>query len=524
MKQPILTQAEYEATQLASAYALWAIGDLSWKLDDKQLEVYDLIKSIPTNQFVFEGARKLGKTWLHGILALECAIQNPGKAINWVCGAAISCRKVLLPILEEISLDAPTSCKGHFNSLTNQWILPSDGPARGAYIQLVGAETKADCERARGPSCIVNIIDEAGFLSAEILPYLIDSILSPQQRRVKRKVGSIVGMTLLVSTTPYVPTHPFIKLAEVARSQGCFVSKTIYDSGFQSRKEIDDYIQAEALKKGFTVAELLASPSFRREYLSERVVDDSVVVFPSFYRHRNNIVVAHPRPPGFDRYIYKRVAIDLGMTDKTAIVFGYVDFLNAKIIIEHELLLDKPNTATIAQQLSLAEDTLWSTESSNTSRISRVVDDPHGRVVMDLWDVHKVRADKAIKNDREASINLINVFLQQERLLIDPSCVKLQEQLATAYRNRSGNDFARTEDGHFDLAAALMYFIRDLNLTTNPYPHDFDILTGRTMELSHVRKMREAHNHANSPIPRGLRETLLSDSKFVSNLNKTRKR
>lgn len=493
----------------------WRRGNLSYKIDEDptQWTLYADIKACAGNEYLTEGARKLGKSYLHGVICLETALLNPGKQINWVTNTKLLCRQTLLPILEELSADAPEDCRGRYDSLNGRWLLPNS-----AFIQLVGAETRKDCENSRGPSCILVVCDEAGFIG--LLEYLVDGVLSKQMRRVKRIPGTFVGMTLLVSTTPYAPSHHFCRRADVASLQGNYRKLTIYDSGWETREEIDAYVAREAAKKGLTVEEYTATSSFRREYLSERVIDEEAVVFPEFHRHREKVVRVHPRPVGFEKYIWKRNSIDLGMSDKTGMLLGYTDFTAARIVVERELLLTRPNTKAIAQHVREQEAQLW--PDADSRRTSRVVDDPHGRVVLDLWDLERLRFDKAIKHDRQASIGMIRTHLTAGTLVIDPSCVQLQKQLLEAQPNTSGRDFAEAEDGHYDLCAALMYFVRGLSLTINPYPPEFNTETGRVMPATHpLMARREAMGQGTQ---HGLAGALFGHNNYVAKGSRRRAR
>lgn len=518
--------------------SLWRRGDLRYKIvdDPTQLRLYNRILGTKGRNYVTEGARKLGKSFLHGVIVLELALTNPGKQINWVTATGKLCRQALLPILEEISADAPNGCKGRYDSQNGRWILPNR-----AYIQLVGAETKPDCENARGPSSIATVFDEAGFIG--LLEYMMDAIVKPQMRRVKRRTGSFVGVVLLVSTTPYVPTHYFCKLADLAESKDAYSRFTIYDSGWQTLEEIEAYIADEAAEKGLSVEAFKNTSTFKREYLSIRVIDEDAVVFSEFHdaELRARIVREWARPAGFERWVQKRTAIDLGMSDMTALLFGYVDFLAGKYIIEGEALLTKPNTQTIALVIRFMEGqectdieraVLQSMLSAGTAvlhpvegrlwpgaekhRTSRAVDDPHGRVVLDLWELQKVRTDKAVKHDREASIGIVRSSMPAERLLIHPRCVELVRQLKEAVRGPTKKDFARDEseggNSHFDLAAALMYFVRGLSLTHNPYPPDFDVVSGAVRPQAHPLVQRRAHLQQAQPT--GLAQALLAGNRL----------
>lgn len=508
-----MTPSHIEQNELISAAReqRWLVGDLSWKLDPMQLALYEQTRATRQSLFACEGARKLGKSFAYGAMALETCIQNPKKRVNWAAITGKESRAVLLPILEELSADAPAECKGRHDTQENRWLMPN-----GSYIQLIGAETRQDCEKGRGPSSILSIIDEAGF--HDHLEYLYDSILEPQQRRVDRIPGSFVGMMLIVSTTPYTPAHKFCTMADAAATNGAYARRTIWDSGWQTREEIEQYIAKKAAERNMSVAEFMATTHFRREYLSERVVDEEVVVFPEFNHKRHIIVREHPRPIGFDKYIHKRVSVDLGgMRDKYGFLYGYTDFAAGCIVIEDEALLSKPNTEQVAAEIVEHESRLW--PDAEKGRITRVIDDDTERLIRDLYQIHKVPAAKATKQGpnggRSAAIGMIRTFLQMEVLIIHPRCEQLCRQLLTATRNASGTDFERTPEGHFDLAAALMYFVRDLSLSTNPYPSDLNVLTGRELPAHHPKIARQELLNKEAKHQRGLRAALLAGNRYV---------
>lgn len=496
---------------------LWRAGSLRGKLDPEQKKLYDFFLGVPVKQAVEEGARKLGKSFLFGCIALETAQRNPGKQVNWTSGTAVGCRKTLVPILEEISADAPPDCKGRYDVGTGQWRLPN-----GAAIQIFSAETRDDCDRGRGPSSILNVCDEAGFM--DLLEYLLDSVFAPQQRRVRRVPGSFVGMTLLCSTTPYTPTHPFCVVADAALAGGAYAKRTIYDSGFETLEEIEAYIADEARKKNLSVEAFKATSTFKREFMSERVVDSDVVVFPEFGSIADKVMVPWERPVGFHQFIYKRTAADPGgIRDPTGVLSGYVDFTNAKVVVEGERLLPRPNTKDIFDAIVDLETQLWGPPPDpppgqpylDRSRISRSIDDPTGRVTLDLWELHKLHCAPAVKNDRNASIGLIRTWLVDDTLRIHPRCVELRHQLLTSMSNRTKTDFERNANGHCDLAATLMYFCRGLSVVTNPYPNDFSHETGRTMPDEHpVMARREQMGVGRET--RGLAGAILGGNKFVA--------
>ena len=501
-----------DAITLAARDACWRAGDLTWKLDrgrptGPQRDFYETSRRSSRKTFVNEWARRVGKSFALGVIAVETALRNGGCRINWFQNTSTSVRKSAVPTLDKICFDAPPDCKGSFNSQLGAFVFPN-----GARIYIFGANTQDDADMARGgDDPILTIADEAGFM--DWLKYLLKSIVRHGMRLVRREPHagrSHYGMILVASSTPKDPEHHFVELANLNEVYGSYLKKTIFDTEDPERE-----ISEAATEDGLTVEQYKETEAFQREMLCVRVVLAGALVFPSFHRKKELIVREWPRPVGFERYVQKRVSLDLGggsaKSDKCGLLYGYVDFIAAKVVIEDEKLMTKPNTAQLAEEYKTHEAELW----PEMDRISRCIDDPQGRTVLDLWELHRISTEKATKNDRDASIRLVDTLMQGERLVIHPRCVQLRAQLLKAKKTKQGNDFDRSEEhSHFDLCASLMYFVRDLSLTANPYPADFDVLTGRKKPEHHPIVARRAALGLDNG--HGLQRAITSRGVFVS--------
>lgn len=500
--------ATLAAIKLAARQDRWRAADLQWMLDEgrpdgPQRRIYEKSRDCRSKTFVTEDARRLGKTHAHAIIAVELALKNPGRRINWCQDTAKGVRSAAVPLFEKVCHDAPPECAGEFRDHRSAFEFPN-----GAYIFIFGGDTKKDADNARGgDDPIASFLDEAGFIAW--LKYIYGSIVKPGMRRIRR--AGHFGMTFVASSTPEDLDHYFIELADANAAKGSYVCETI-----EASPDPERFIAEEAEDFGLTVEQFKATDTFKREFMCQRIVNAERVVFPEMHTTKEPVVQARARPIGFEQFVYKRVSCDLGMSDKTGLLFGYADFTAQKAVVEDEVLLTRPNTKQIAEAITAKETELWGelAPDAQRQRMSRVVDDPHGRVVLDLRELHRVSAEKAIKHDRDASIGLIRTWLLAGRLSIHPRCVNLIKQLKTAKKNNSGRDFAEAQEGHFDLAAALMYWVRGLDLTRNPFPPSFDVLTGRKMPDHHPLAARRALMGQTEAVG-GLAGALLSGNKFV---------
>jgi hypothetical protein len=456
--------------------ALWRHGSLEHLLDSNQLDIYRRIMACTTLQFVIEASRKIGKSYLLAVIAFEAAIRSPGKRINYAAPSGKEAVEITFPIMSQIAALAPDDCRPVWKPSIGHWEFPD-----GGFIVLFGADDTASADRGRGPESVLNIVDEGAF--TPVLFYLLESVLAPQTLQTR-------GRTIIGSTPPVSPGHEFADVADNAAALGAYVHRDIYSHGRMTREEIDAYLTQRAQSRGLTLEAYKLTTDFLREYGALRVLDSNLAVLPEFPGVRDEVVVARERPPFFDLYI----SGDPGMDDLTGLLFAVSDFQRSKLLIEHELLLHKANTRTIAEAVQdlLAEFYPVAPDSPGGLRLntvkgeqgiwyavrpySAVIDDSSKRVCADLHGYHGLSFSPAQKDDREAAINVMRLEVAAKKIEIHPRCVHLVRQLGTAVRAKPGGDMARNKrDAHFDLVSSLWYLVRSWNKTHNPYPPDWNL-------------------------------------------------
>ena len=105
----------------------------------------------------------------------------------------------------------------------------------------------------------------------------------------------------------------------------------------------------------------------------------------------------------------------------------------------------------------------------------RVCDGPPQHLA-DLCKLHTFQVSAPRKDRLEAMVNELRLLLKSDAIRIHPRCKQLICELQEAVWNTSRTKFARVQVGekrsHYDLLAALVYFIRAVNKYVNPYPAD----------------------------------------------------
>jgi hypothetical protein len=484
---PSLTRGAvtHDAETWRTLDALWRLGELDHLLDPNQLGMYQGILACPVLQYVIEAGRKVGKSWLLGVIAFEACLRHPRGRVNYAAPTGKECVEITLPIMRQIAELAPEDCRPTWVPSKSHWEFPN-----GAFIVLFGADDEESANKGRGPESVVNIVDEGGF--TPVLNYLVESVLAPQTLQALSEKGMFakrrspwLGRTIIASSPPVSPGHDFATIADAAARVGAYVNRDVYTHGRMTRAEIDAYLTQRAASRGLTLEEFKETSDYQREYGAMRVLDTNLAVIPEFPKVKAAICVARPRPPHFDLYI----AGDPGMDDLTGVLFAVSDFRRSKLLIEHELLLTKANTKTIADEVLavLVREYLSSFDAADSMRVvlekdfafvrrpfSAVIDDATGRICADMQQYHGLDFSPADTKDREASINTTRLEIGGRHIEIHPRCVGLIRQLGTAVRTKVGGDMARSaRDGHFDLVSALRYLVRSWDKQHNPYPADY---------------------------------------------------
>lgn len=438
---------------------LWYMGELSWKLDETQLEIYNFFHNAKDKVIVINCSRRLGKSYLLTIIALELLFKIPKSVVKMAQPEQKMVRMNIRPIINKILRDCPQELRPVFKTQDNVYVFPN-----GSELQLAGTDN-GNQDKLRGGDSHLNIVDEAGFCSD--LPYLINSVLNPTTLLTQ-------GKMLLSSTTPPEPEHEFNMYKEDARIKGNLIVKTVFDavknSEMSKRPRITREMVADIIKN---IPGGEKSDSFRTEYMCETIRNSERAVIPEFGDVESDVVVEWMRPAFFDVY----TSMDIGFKDLTVVLFAYYDFDNGVVVIEDEIVINGPKMTTdyLAQLIKKKEHELW------TSKITGEFQDPYRRisdnnpiVLNDLLILHNLLFLPTQKDNKDAQVNNARIMVGANQVIINPRCKTLISHLRNATWDKTRKDFMRSADnGHFDAVDALVYLLRNLDKTRNPYPKGY---------------------------------------------------
>jgi hypothetical protein len=463
-------------TKLQIKRERWLRGQLTYKLHAGQRVIREKIKASHSQLFVSECARQFGKTFDRVVAAIEEAFRRPKARIKIGTAFHSDLVEFILPSFDAALSDCPDDLRPVFKVQSSKFVFDN-----GSEIKLVGLDRKPN--GLRGNVIDMIILDEAGFISN--LEYLYKSVIIPATtHRPHCRV-------FMISTPPSTPAHSFCDYAAKAELEGGYAKFTIYDNPMVGDATIRRLMDESGGEH---------STTWRREYLCERVLDSNLAIIPEW---KDEFVQEIERDAYYPFY-HKYDAMDLGVSDNTALIFGYYDFLKAKLIIEDEYVINGPELTTELLQTEIKakeRELKWDHMIPAGQKIPylRVSDSNNPLLLQDLSHLHGIHFVPTDKGSLEEMINTLRLMVSKGQIIVHPRCKHLAGCLKYGVWNAKRSEFARSKVyGHFDGLAALVYLVRNLNKNTNPIPpgfqvdHSNQILIYKKHESNAVKDLRRA--------------------------------
>jgi hypothetical protein len=302
----------------------------------------------------------------------------------------------------------------------------------------------------RGTESDLFLIDEAAFVDE--LSYLVDSVAIPQLLTVD---GSKLVMA---SSSPVSPAHDFTDYISEARLNKSYQSYTIHDGGYSEELIAEFCAEAGGPQ----------STTWKREYLNEIITDDQMAVVPEW----NSSYIAELPKSKYDQFYHRYESMDLGVRDKTAILFGYYRFDEGKLYIEAEWTCSGQDSTTrnIANNVKRIE-----AELAYSKVYTRVADNNSIITLQDLNNEFGLYFGPTSKDSLAAMVNKVRLWVSRGRIIVNPTCKELISCLEFGvYKDEKRDMFGRSKSlGHYDLLASLIYLVRNIDQHTNPIPKTY---------------------------------------------------
>jgi len=420
----------------------WLVGELSYKYHAGQLKIRDEIKNGNEKLHIVNVSRQSGKTFLEAVMACETSRKKKNARIKIGTAYLSDLEEFVLPAFDTVLADCPASLRPKYNVQKSKFIFPQTG----AEVKLVGLDRKPD--GLRGSVTDLVMIDEAGYLSD--LEYQYKSVIVPSTtHRPNAKI-------IFFSTPPESLDHPFAIYCEQQKLTGNYSHATIYDNPMLTKKQIDDIIK---------IYGGVDSIEFRREYLAELIVNKTKAIVPEW----NDSFVQEMPDDYFTPFYHRYTAMDLGVRDFTAFLFGYYNFSTGQLHIQDEMQLHGEGVRT-----DNIKNVVIEKEKEHFGGIKprlRISDNNNLMLLQDLVTDHKISFIPTSKDNLHAMVNELRVWTKQGRIIIHPRCKMLIGNMNNALWNKTREEFTRSEVyKHWDHLATLIYLVRNIDQQTNPIP------------------------------------------------------
>lgn len=367
--------------------------------------------------------------------------------------------------MRTLLFDCPKTLRPRWNVADGYWQF-----CNGSEIHIAGCNN-GHADDSRGQRSHLNVIDEAGFVDE--LEYLLKSVLLPQTLTTG-------GVTVLISTPPKSPAHELIPILRQAESEGAYF-KWVLDQTTHLTQAAKDALVSEMGGRD--------SAEAQRELWCEIVTDPARAVVPEFTEERAKALVRPVPPPTYETPL---VSLDVGFEDYSHELFGYYHFRTATLRIQKETRLRRMRTDQLAAETKRIEAELWPEYKPESTLQPSRVSDTDLILLADLGALHKLHFVPTAKDEKEAMVNELRLWVQNGRIQIDPSCVHLVRQMKSAIWNKQRTQFERTAaDGHFDGVDALIYMLRNAPIHVNPYPPLDPSITVATHQINPSATVRE---------------------------------
>jgi len=453
--------ASWSKKQKAASDELISRGSLRHLTHKGQRAFYDFYWN---NENIVElgiyTSRKFGKTALLAILGIEECLKNPDTIVKHVLPTLKNSREVLSIVMEEILSIFPSHLRPKEMKSTQSWHFHN-----GSMYQLGGCHSDS-IDSMRGPKCHKFFMDEVAFFDARIYEFAIKSVFAPQQTLVKNP------RRCFATTPPESPDHPFLCLTmpNIIAKQA-FFKYNIYDNPMLSPERIEQ-IKEECGGEN--------SNAWRREYMAELIINVDRQITPEFnksiHTYSGGAFDKCNKAERFEWFI----AADLGVTDMTAILLGYYDWIENQLVVVSESTLLGGGAQLFMDEYDMLRN--------KTAGYLKETDDM--RVVIDAFEQlravfskdYGVVFNRPTKRKLTDSVGFLRHHLDRNRIVIHESCEHLINQLALGmWKESTGDikDFERTPAlGHMDSLMSLIYMLRMVRWQSRPGSKDTSITLG----------------------------------------------
>jgi hypothetical protein len=446
---------------------LWRRGYIAKLLLKKhQLPIYNRIREIveskdPTmNSYVLDCARQFGKSFTLFVTAVEECIRYPNRIIVFIAPLKSQVNEIIngntfRVVFENAPLDLIPTHKDSALHFSN-----------GSRIRLAGTDNK-NYLNLRGGAAHTILLDEAGFMSD-----LADGVIPTVRPMTKTTKGKLI----FASTPPDSLDHDYIDILRDHDESGLISTFTIKDDTTLSPVDYQKIVN-ECKGENTTL--------FKREYMCKRIVESSKQVVPELTEElcKSLLLTTEQQDKylteqySFMKYWKKYVILDTGLRDMSACVFAHYNYRLRKICIESQVTLhgEEYRTDKLASMIKSKREELWPQDDWKKD-IRYIADSNNPIVNRDLNVLYQLPFDGTSKGSLEEMVQEVKNWVFDGRVMFMPQAKETMECIHYAHWNKNKDSFGNSKRfGHYDLLAAVVYLIRNIDQHHNPVPQLFQV-------------------------------------------------
>jgi hypothetical protein len=457
--------AKKKMTEEQAKAQLWELGELSWKLKGNQKAIYKHFNETEDDISACLISRQYGKSFTLCLIAAEICLKKPGAIVKYACPQQKMVERVIKPRMREIIADCPEHLKPEWRSQDKIWLFPN-----GSEIQVAGTDN-GNYDNLRGGSADMCICDEAGFMDE--LETVVYSVLAP--------TTDTTGGKIFLASTPNDkdPNHDFHEFFVFPLE----ASGKLLKFDYTTSPMVDDAKRARIISR-YPGGE--NNIKFRCEYLCEIPNVSEANVIPEFSAVENRVVVEVKTPDYCDFY----TASDVGFHDLTVALFGYYDYKINKLVIMDEYIINGPELTTdkFHRDVQTRENMRFVTSLGEEKKPYMRIMDNDLKLINDLSRFYGMTFVPTEKHNKEQAVDTVRRWIEAERIIIHPRCKNLIYHLKYAqwhytkqgtftgkFKHLKGNNSAGLLKSHADALDALIYLVRNLQTTKNPFPQNYGV-------------------------------------------------
>ena len=431
-------------------------------LHPNQYEVYDDVIINKQSEVGIYGARKIGKSFQLETVGFEQCLTHPGFKVIHVFQTKTTARDTAFDIWQQMLKAVPPEMRPKILKSEGILVFPN-----GSTIKLFGADPDSLANNRSGRADLL-ILDEICFWDANSFEEAYKGIFLPMLSASKFR------QVMYATTVATNPKHPSLQMIMPRlMALGMWKVITIFKSPFYSeqfyKETVEQYGGAD-------------NPKFRQEYLCELIIDDSLRIINNFAdRH---IEACQTPTMVYGNHLDHKGGVTVDTADGgedydlTGMLSWRFDHDRKVLCITNEWIGRQLDYQDLVNQINKLQDEL-----RYVSKPDLVIDcfTAMGR---ELKKNHYIdfRYAASYKTKVEDQVVNVNTLFLTNRIVIDPKCVKLIEQLKYGMWKQTAERrvFSRTEEfGHLDLLSCLCYIVRQVDFTgrnvkTELSLHNFD--------------------------------------------------